>query len=174
MGSSPLQNSQQHKMFDTMWNRDDAALQSTLGFMLPVKAEDSLLLYYRQYSSFFFFTATCCLSFSLALRHIFLHILVQYVTNTVMVTLGAHHFFHWAVLAQPDWPWFHSLRQTLSAKSAPLKRPFVFVSLRVLKAVFVFFSRAQAESKVQKTDARQTTRHRTKARRTQKLKLCSK
>lgn len=64
--------------------------------------------------------------------------------------LGAHHFFHWAVLAQPDWPWFHSLRQTLSARSAPPKRPFVFVSLRVLKAVFVFFSRAQAESKVQK------------------------
>lgn len=44
-----------------------------------------------------------------------------------------------------------------------LRDRFVFVSLRVLKAVFVFFSRARAESKVQKTDARQTTRHRTKS-----------
>lgn len=103
------------KMFDTMWNRDDAVLQSTLGFMLPVKAEDSLLLYYRQYSIFFFFSQQRVFFFSLALRHIFLHILVQYVTNTVMVTWvhvtspteqswlnqTDHGFIHYDRLSQP-------------------------------------------------------------------------
>lgn len=117
------------RMFDTMWNRDDAVLQSTLGFMLPVKAEDSLLLYYRQYSRFFF----CFFSqqrvfffpFSLALRHIFLHILVQYVKNTVMVTWvhitssteqswlnqTDHGFIHYDRLSQPE---VHLRRDRLS------------------------------------------------------------
>lgn len=113
------------RMFDTMWNRDNAVLQSTLGFMLPVKAEDSLLLYYLQYSSFFFSHSNMFFFFSLALRHIFLHILVQYVTNTVMVTWvhitssteqswlnqTDHGFIHYDRLSQPE---VHLRRDRLS------------------------------------------------------------
>lgn len=60
-----------------------------------------------------------------------------------MVILGAPHFYHWEVLAQPGRLVFHSCRHTVTDKSAPLTRPFLFVSLRVLKAVFVF-SRVQS------------------------------
>lgn len=130
------------KMFDTKWNRNDGVLQSTLGFMLPLIAEDSLLLYYRQYSMLFLFFvhSNMCFfpSLSLALRHIFQHISVQYITNTVMVTwVHIHHVSHGAVLAQPDWP--HSIRQTLTAKSAPLNRPFFFVSFPSVKGSLCVF-----------------------------------
>lgn len=74
---------------------------------------------------FFFLTATCFFSFSLALRHIFLHILVQYVTNTVMVTWvhitssteqswlnqTDHGFIHYDRLSQPE---VHLRRDRLS------------------------------------------------------------
>lgn len=129
------------KMFDTMWNRDDAVLQSTLGFMLPAKAEDSLLLYYRQYSRLFFFLFTAtCFFFSLSrIKTHFSTYLSSICHKHSHGDLGAHHFFHRAVLAQPDWPWFHSLRQTLSAKSAPLKRPFCLCLLASVKGSLCVF-----------------------------------
>lgn len=113
-----------------MWNRNGAALQSTLGFMHPVKAEDSLLLYYRQYSMFFLFSQPR-FSLSLSLRHSFLHILDQYTHShgdfgcTSLVPLSSHGS------TRPTSVSF--ITTNCHAKSAPQTWPFFLCFLASVK-----------------------------------------
>lgn len=118
-----------------IWRRTETMQRhdAHLEFRLLVQAEDSLLLSYHQYNMCFHSDVSfLSLSFSLSLRHIFN--ISAFNMSHSHSDLGAELFLYLAVLAQPGWRLFDSLRQTLAAQGAPLKRPFFFlVSLESVK-----------------------------------------